>query len=485
MTKYFSAVIIMLLIGINAFGQVKIPADSLKKHVYYLADDSLEGRGLNTKSGLKAANYIADYFKQIGIKTVGGSYLHPFNTRQYQTMLTGNNVVGIIEGSDPELKKEYIVLGAHFDHISFEIENGEKIIYNGADDNASGTAAIIEIGRALVQYKDKFKRSIILTAFDGEESGLIGSGKFIEQKIVPVENIKLMMSIDMIGRFTKSNSLIVGAMGSLIGGEQLLFEIAKKHDIKIKKTGKKVSNRTDSKPFGDAGIPALYVSTGIIGPYHKPEDDPETIDYEGMGEISSLLFELTVKIANTTSLKPIRKLSAQAKRKSLPFFRYGIKANIGTSYHSYTNEFYNGKKKFSSEIGLITQLNISKNLSLQPEVLYSTIASDYNTGNFRTHSISIPVSLVLASKMNYGGRFYVNLGAYYSYHINGTANGESLDFVNTYNNTETGLVIGLGFELNSFIVGLNFKRGLSNMVKEENINGFKNRAFYLSIGYLF
>ncbi|MHA1207503.1 MAG: M28 family peptidase [Candidatus Hodarchaeales archaeon] len=487
MIRNLTAFALMFLIGISAFGQVKIPADSLKKHVYYLADDSLEGRGLGTQSGLKVANYIADYFKQIGLKSAGENYLHPFYTRQGQTMLIGNNVVGIVEGSDPELKDEYIVLGAHFDHISYEFKNGEKIVYNGADDNATGTAAIIEIGRVLVQQKEKLKRSVVIVAFDGEESGLIGSREFVKQNIVPVENVKLMMSIDMIGRYAKSNSLIMGAMGSLKGGDEMLFEIAVKHGIEIKKTKNEISSRTDSKPFGQVGIPALHVTSGIIGPYHKPKDDAETIDYEGMEKISGLLYDLTVEIANSKSLEPIRELATQAKNGGLPFFRYGLKANVGSSYHSYPNEFFNGKSKFSSEVGLMTQLKITKNFSLQPEVLYSTLASDFNTGNFRTHSVTTPVSLVLATKMNkvYNLRLYVNVGGYYSYHFSGSANGKSLDFDNTFEQTETGLVYGFGMEVMSVFISVNFLHGLSNLMKDKNIGEFTNRATYFSMGYIF
>lgn len=477
----------MLLIGISTLGQVKIPSDSLKKHVYYLADDSLEGRGLATQAGLKAANYIAGYFKQIGLKPVEGNYLHPFYTKPGLSMLVGNNVVGIVEGSDPQLKHEYIVLGAHFDHVSYEFINGEKVVYNGADDNASGTAAIIEIGRALVKHKEKLKRSVVLVAFDGEESGLIGSGKFVEQNTVAIKNVKLMMSIDMIGRFAESNSLIVGAMGSLKGGDEMLFKIADRHGIKIKQTGKKVSNRTDSRPFGEVGIPALHVTSGIIGLYHEPEDDPETIDYEGMEKISGLLYDLTIETANKELLEPIRKLTSQANNGGASFFRYGLKASIGSSHHSYTNDFFRGKKKFSTEAGLMMQLRLTKNISLQPEVLYSTLASDFSTGIFRTHSITTPVSLLLTTKMNKmsKSRFFINVGGYYSYNFSGSVNGKSLDFDNTYERIETGLVYGIGAEVMSLSFGITFRHGLSNLMKDKSIDEFSNRATYFTIGYVF
>lgn len=488
MTRNWAALALLFFISINAFGQVIIPADSLKKHVYFLADDSLEGRGMSTPGGTRAANYIAAYFKQIGLKPVGDSYLHPFYSKFGESvMLIGNNVVGVIEGSDSTLKEEYIVLGAHFDHVAYSFDDGVKVIYNGADDNASGTAGIIELGRALIQNKEKLKRSIVIVAFDGEESGLLGSKNFVSQNIVPIKNVKLMMSIDMIGRYAESHSIIMGAMGCLTGGDEMLAAIAEKHDIKIKETGTNISNRTDSKSFGEVGIPALYVTSGIIGPYHKPEDDRETIDYEGMEKISGLLYDLTLQIANSESLVPINKLVNYAQNGGQPIFRYGLKANIGSSHHSYPNEFYSGKHKFSFEAGLLTQLKITKYLSIQPEVMYSTLASDYSTGSFRTHSITTPVSLVLgtAVKKDYNQRFYVNFGGYYSYHFCGSIHGEPIDFDHTFERTETGLVYGIGMEVMSISISVNFKRGLSYLAKDDHLDKILNNATYFSVVYFF
>lgn len=485
--RNLTAAAIILLIGTTAFGQVTIPADSLKKHVYFLADDSLQGRGLSTKSGLMAANYIAGYFKQIGLKTIGANYLHPFITRQGPTTLEGNNVVGLVEGSDPVLKNEYVVLGAHFDHISYELKEGVKVIYNGADDNASGTSAIIEIGRALAANREALRRSVVLVAFDGEESGLIGSGEFVTQNIIPVKNIKMMLSLDMIGRYAESNSLLIGVLEGLKGGDEKLLEIAAKQGITLKKAGENLSGRTDSKSFELAGIPAFPVSSGIIGPYHKPGDDPETLDYAGMEKISGLLYEFTVDVANRESIEPVAKITAQAKSGGLPFLRFGAKANIGTGYHYYPHEFYNGKPKFNAEAGLITQLKITKNLALQPEVLYSTTASGLDTGNFRTHSLTVPVSLVIATRMNaqLQTRFYVNLGGYYRYHFAGSAGDHSLDFDKSFEQAETGVVYGMGVEVMKVLVSVNFKRGLSNIMQNKALGEFTSRATYFSIGYIF
>ena len=119
--------------------------------------------------------------------------------------------------------------------------------------------------------------------------------------------------------------------------------------------------------------------------------------------------------------------------------------------------------------------------------MYSTLASNHSLGNFRTHSITTPVSLVLATNMNrtYKSRFFASFGGYYSYNFSGSVNGESLDFDNTYERTETGLVYGFGVEMMSVYIGVNFKRGQSNLMKDKNAGDFTNRATYFTIGYIF
>ena len=487
MRKKLSFLVLSVFIGLNTFGQSDIKSETLKNHVYFLASDSLEGRGLATESGQIAANYIAKYFEQSGLEPVGDSFFHPFYARVSQSMLQGRNVVGMIEGSDPVLKNEYIVLGAHYDHISYKFVNGEKVVYNGADDNASGSAAIMEIGRALVKQKGKLKRSVILVAFDGEESGLIGSGKFVKQNTVPVDQIKAMMSIDMIGRYAESGSLIMGAMEDIKGGAKRLMPHADEHDVKIKRTGGATSNRTDTKPFGDAGVPAIYVSSGIVGPYHKPEDDRETLDYEGMEKITNMLADLTLDLASGESLEPASHEVAAIKTKGTPFFRYGVKLNTGGSANIYPNEFYKAKSGFSSEAGLITQFRITKNFTLQPEVLYSTMGSQEQTGNYRTHSITTPVNLLITTPMNRNGgqeRMHVSVGGYYSYHFAGSVNKVAMDFNNTYEQSEMGIVYGLGLEVMKVCVSVNFKHGFTNIMQGTDNGTIRNRAIYFTLGYM-
>lgn len=487
MIKRMLSLVTVVFIGLNTFSQPGIKADKLKEHVYFLASDELEGRGVGTESGRKAGEYIRNYFESIGLDPVGESYFHQFPARIGQTMLKGKNVVGMVKGSDPVLKDEYIVIGAHYDHISYRLRDGEKVVYNGADDNASGTAAVMELGKALVGMKEKLKRSVVLVAFDAEESGLIGSSQFVRQLTLPVEQIKLMFSIDMIGRYAESKSLIMGALAHLKGGPGILKPLADQHKVKIKRTGGETSMFTDTKPFGDAGIPAVYVSTGIVGPYHKPEDDRETLDYEGMELISNLMLDLAVDLANEEELVAQPQLEAKSKVKGLPFARLGVKGSLGGSSNTYPDEFYKAKSGFSYELGMITQLKLTRNIFVQPELLYTSLGSKHADGKYRVHSLTVPLSLLFASNMQSGTRqrTFASVGGYYSYHFAGSLAGKSLDFASEYNPSEFGMVYGFGIEVMSVYVAMNFKNAFTNIFIDEGGGKIKNRAIYFTLGYFF
>ena len=140
--------------SVLSFAQ-QVDSNMLKDHVYYLASDSLMGRGFGTEGGRMAAKYITDKFKEVGLTPWQGQYLHSFISSSMMLKTEGANIIGWVEGNDPVLKNEYIVLGAHYDHVAYKIVNGEKVVYNGADDNASGVASIIEIGRWLVLNRDR------------------------------------------------------------------------------------------------------------------------------------------------------------------------------------------------------------------------------------------------------------------------------------------------------------------------------------------
>lgn len=202
------------------------------------------------------------------------------------------NVVGMIEGSDPKLKNEYVILGAHLDHVGFQ---GDNLYFPGANDNASGVAGLIAIADAIGKLNTKPRRSIIFVAFSSEESGLKGSKYFVENMPVPPNKVIAMLNFDCIGQ---GDSIAIG--GRLSFPE--LWKIAQKID---KKTTKLLSNKTfggggaDAQAFYEAGIPTLYFNTSGGYKYlHQTTDKPETINPDLLQSVVYLGYRTAIELAN-------------------------------------------------------------------------------------------------------------------------------------------------------------------------------------------
>jgi len=467
--------------------QFSTTAEQMKEHVYILASDSLLGRGFGTPQGRKAAHYIAGEFEKAGIEPLDGEYLHPFMHRQGILNIPGNNVIGIVRGSDPELKDEYIVLGGHYDHLGWKIVDGDTAIYNGADDNATGTSSIIEIGRNLLERKSELGRSVILVAFDGEESGLIGSTHFLSDSMVLPHQVKLMFSLDMLGMLEAHNGLDMIGVSLLEDSDYLVGELAEKYDLNITKTGKKIEQRTDTAPFGKMGIPAVAPNTGTESPYHKPEDTAEKLDYEGMAKVANYMSEATLYLSSREKLSDMGgvEMGEEQKDSGTKIFRAGLRLNTGSSLHNYKDQYYKGKSIFATGAGVMACIKLTGNLSIQPEVLYETKGSQHNDGVFRTHSVTTPLNLLLMTSENEYVRSYFELGGYLSYHFGGNISGTPIDFDNNFNNQEYGLTFGIGFEVMKMVqVGIYFQKGLSDL-NQLHDNRITHENVYFQLGYLF
>jgi len=212
------------------------------------------------------------------------------------------NVVALLPGTDPVLKDEYIVVTAHLDHLG--IRNGE--IFNGADDNASGSAAVLEVAEAAAMAP--VKRSIIFVLFSAEEEGLVGSTYFADNPPVPLENIVLNINLDMVGRNSRGWPESLLAMGSENRRPELL-ELIRDVDSRVGANldwrlneGKDPYvhvQRSDLLAFIQKGIPAILITRGFMGPdYHEPSDDPETINYPKVTQAARLAYALAVEVGN-------------------------------------------------------------------------------------------------------------------------------------------------------------------------------------------
>jgi hypothetical protein len=276
----------------------RITDEGLRAHVSFLASDALEGRRAGARGAEVAAEYIAAQFRRAGLEPAGenGSYfqLATFTSRSAPTTeIKSRNVVGLLRGSDPKLRETYVVLSAHYDHIGVrENQEGDQI-FNGANDDASGTAAVVEVASALSTMKRRPRRSILFVAFTGEEFGLRGSRFYVEHPLVPVARTIAQINLEQIGRTDDSEGARVGA-ATLTGFDytdigEILTAAGARTGVSINKhptNSDAFFNRSDNRPLADKGVPAHTLSVAYMFPdYHKPGDHWEKIDYANMERV--------------------------------------------------------------------------------------------------------------------------------------------------------------------------------------------------------
>lgn len=211
---------------------------------------------------------------------------------------TAPNVVAILPGSDPELRNQWVVLTAHFDHLgSVPAEKGRDTIYNGADDNASGTAAVLEIARRLAEGP-RPKRSVMVLLVSGEERGLLGSAHYSSKPLVPMRDVAVNINVDMVGRSD-------GRVQGITHTSQKLFDMAaaigREQQITVlpdQQPSWRVAYLTDSYHFARFGVPSIEFFTGLHTDYHEVSDDPDKIHYEELSRIVNVMHELARRFAD-------------------------------------------------------------------------------------------------------------------------------------------------------------------------------------------
>ncbi len=464
-------------------------SERLSNHVHILAADSLEGRSLGSKGKQKATDYITRYFETFGLKSLSGKGFHQnmFIRLNETTNVDATNIVGYLEGSHPVLRNEYIVIGAHYDHVGFEpSSDGNHVIYNGADDNASGTAMLIELARYFSENRDRIGRSIIFIAFDAEESGLLGSMEFVQNPFdLDLSDIKLMFSLDMVGMYGVYNGLDMKGVGTLQNGSDIARKVASEHGIRLKNTSAKIESRTDTFPFAEVGIPAIHIFTGTVSPYHKPEDTADLLDYEGMVTVTGFMQDYVSALSNERHLEPTRKFTSSLGRWGRSY-NYGFTGMIGSSAHAYPDAFFDsGESILSFGGGLFAQMHLGKNLTIQPGVLYDFNGSKTENGRFRRHSVTVPVDLRFNFVNEYGGtiKTYLFGGGYFRHSFAGKVGGTSLDFQNVYREQEWGYSTGIGMDVMNYQITWTVRRAIDT-VGRTGVNSFATSSL-LTVGYIF
>jgi hypothetical protein len=235
-----------------------------------------------------------------------------FRTYIEKKDLAVNNIIGIVEGSDPVLKNEFVLYTAHFDHVGV---NNEGAVFNGADDNASGSMALLEVAQAFMNLKKKPLRTIVFAWVNGEEKGLLGSEYYVSNPVVPLENTLIDINLDMVGR-----SRMPSDTGKFMGfevnvsqaGEILLYTDQKGKDIldlvqsASKEAGIKTTNMgkdplvgsSDYSSFMAKGVPAIFFNSGDYPDLHTIRDDVGKIDFDKMERVSRMVFLIGFDLAN-------------------------------------------------------------------------------------------------------------------------------------------------------------------------------------------
>ena len=207
------------------------------------------------------------------------------------------NLLAVLEGSDPELKQEYVLVGAHYDHVGYGTSRNSRgpwgRIHNGADDNASGVSGVLETAQALTLLDQPPKRSILFAFWDGEEKGILGSKYWGSQPTVPLRAVTMAFNADMIGRL-RSETLHVFGTRTAPGMRRWLSESNQLTDLRLDFSWE-LKAHSDHYPLVEHGIPALMLHTGLHDDWHRPSDDVDKINHEGISATTRLLFSLVVE----------------------------------------------------------------------------------------------------------------------------------------------------------------------------------------------
>ncbi len=288
---------------VNVMTNDSVLESDVKISLEYLASDQLEGRNTGSKGIEKAAIFIEDYFKKNNVKPYYKTYRDSFNLND----IVGYNVVGYVEGNDPELKNEFVILGAHYDHIgTAKTVNGDSIA-NGANDDASGTVAVMEWAKYFANSKSN-KRSMLFTLYSAEEMGLKGSDHLAKRLKGEDFNLYTMINFEMIGvprAKGKTLAYITGYNVSNIAGK--LNEYAKEEIIGFFPKAKEYNlfKRSDNYPFFEQfKIPAHAISTfdfTNFDYYHHVDDETDKMDFQHMANFINTMIPAIEGMANATS----------------------------------------------------------------------------------------------------------------------------------------------------------------------------------------
>jgi hypothetical protein len=309
MKKIILGVFFVLSLGCKR-EEPKLP--SMEQEVQILASDEFKGRETGTDEELRAAAYIRELMLGIGLTPKGnaGTYYQTFTFKpkkdphqliRFQeggdSTITGTNVIGFIDHGAANT----VVIGAHYDHLGFggegSLYKGEPAVHNGADDNASGVAVLLDLAKKIKETE--LSKNYLFITFSGEEMGLLGSNFFTKNPTLDLDGVSYMLNLDMVGRLREDKTLSVSGTGTSPIWPQVLNTSNPGFKLVFNESGVGPSDHTS---FYLQDIPVLHFFTGQHEDYHKPTDDAEKLNYEGMRLISSYLFNLVKELDDDQKL---------------------------------------------------------------------------------------------------------------------------------------------------------------------------------------
>lgn len=322
--------VIFLVIVVFSCKEAKVKSVTMKEDVSVLANDSLNGRKTGSADEKKAAEYIAKRFSDLGLQSKGtDGYFQKFTfktsknphqeaeftSEKNDSTQTGENVIAYFDNK----AENTIVIGAHYDHLGMGGEGSlyreGEAIHNGADDNASGVAMMLHLADSLQKEGSPKNNNYLFIAFSGEEEGLLGSNYFVKNPTIDTKKVTYMLNMDMVGRLNAENTLAVYGVGTSPILKQSVN--ANSGSLKIVENESGVGP-SDHTSFYLADIPVLHFFTGQHEDYHKPSDDTEKVNFEGMEIVSNYIFSI-IKDLDSQPKLPFRKTKNESE--AVPDFK--------------------------------------------------------------------------------------------------------------------------------------------------------------------
>jgi Zn-dependent M28 family amino/carboxypeptidase len=315
MKKYLLSFLPLLVLAFVIGSSDGPPSDkvllaSLKKDIAYLAADELGGRAIGTTGEQKAAEYLADEFERLGLSPMGtDGFFQAFTVSKpsipheaavigSSSGITGRNVIAFLD----KKASKTVVIGAHFDHLGMggegSLHRGDSAIHNGADDNASGTAALLAL--ANIFQHEALQSNLLFIAFSGEENGLWGSNYFVKNPTIDLKTVNYMINMDMVGRLNAEKSLAVHGVGTSPSFSPALDPI-NTDGLKLVPSESGVGP-SDHTSFYLQDLPVLHFFTGQHADYHKPSDDADKINYEGLVQVVRYISRLISRLDEAPKL---------------------------------------------------------------------------------------------------------------------------------------------------------------------------------------